>query len=72
MNFLVIGSGAREHIIGEKIVESGGNLYSVLTIEIQVSLRFQGRRFQYLIIVLAIQKKLLLILLKQMMWSAWL
>ena len=31
MNFLVIGSGAREHIIGEKIVESGGNLYSVLT-----------------------------------------
>ena len=31
MNFLVIGRGAREHIIGEKIVESGGNLYSVLT-----------------------------------------
>ena len=31
MNFLVIGSGAREHIIGEKIVESGGTLYSVLT-----------------------------------------
>jgi len=31
MNFLVIGSGAREHIIAEKIVQSGGNLYSVLT-----------------------------------------
>ena len=31
MNFLVIGSGAREHIIAEKLFESGSTVYSVLT-----------------------------------------
>ena len=31
MNFLVIGSGAREHIIGEKLSETGASVYSVLT-----------------------------------------
>ena len=31
MNFLVIGSGAREHIIGEKLSQSGAFVYSVLT-----------------------------------------
>ena len=31
MNFLVIGSGAREHIIGEKLSEAGASVYSVLT-----------------------------------------
>ena len=30
MNFLVIGSGAREHIIGEKLSEAGAFVYSVL------------------------------------------
>ncbi|MGC9122888.1 MAG: phosphoribosylamine--glycine ligase [Thermoplasmata archaeon] len=30
MNILLIGGGARENIIGEKIVESGGNLYTVM------------------------------------------
>ena len=31
MNFLVIGSGAREHIIAEKLSDSGSTVYSVLT-----------------------------------------
>ena len=31
MNFLVIGSGAREHIIAEKLSYSGSSVYSVLT-----------------------------------------
>jgi len=31
MNFLVIGSGAREHIIAEKLSISGSSIYSILT-----------------------------------------
>ena len=31
MNFLVIGSGAREHIIAEKLDMVGANVFSVLT-----------------------------------------
>jgi len=31
MNFLVIGSGAREHIIGEKLSQAGASVYSVIT-----------------------------------------
>lgn len=31
MNFLVIGSGAREHIIAEKLSISGSSVYSILT-----------------------------------------
>ena len=31
MNFLVIGSGAREHIMAEKLTEVGAKVYSVLT-----------------------------------------
>ena len=31
MNFLVIGSGAREHIIAEKLSSSGSSIYSILT-----------------------------------------
>jgi len=31
MNFLVIGSGAREHIIGEKLSQVGASVYSVIT-----------------------------------------
>ena len=31
MNFLVLGSGAREHIIAQKLYESGVNIFSVLT-----------------------------------------
>ena len=31
MNFLVVGSGAREHIISEKLVQAGVGVYSVLT-----------------------------------------
>ena len=31
MNFLVLGSGAREHIIAHKLSESGVNIFSVLT-----------------------------------------
>ena len=31
MNFLVVGSGAREHIIAEKLSYSGSSVYSVLT-----------------------------------------
>ena len=30
MNFLVIGSGAREHIIGEKLSQAGASVYSVI------------------------------------------
>ncbi len=30
MNFLVIGSGAREHIIGEKLSQTGASVYSVI------------------------------------------
>ena len=31
MNFLVIGSGAREHIIAHKLFEAGANVYSIIT-----------------------------------------
>ena len=31
MNFLVIGSGAREHIMAEKLADVGANVFSVLT-----------------------------------------
>ena len=31
MNFLVIGSGAREHIIAQRLVDSGVSVYSVIT-----------------------------------------
>ena len=31
MKFLVIGSGAREHIIGEKLSQAGAEVYSILT-----------------------------------------
>ena len=31
MNFLVIGSGAREHIIGEKLAQAGTNVFSIIT-----------------------------------------
>ena len=31
MNFLVIGSGAREHIMAEKLAEVGANVFSILT-----------------------------------------
>ena len=31
MNFLVIGSGAREHIMAEKLDEVGATVFSILT-----------------------------------------
>ncbi len=31
MNFLVIGSGAREHIIAHKLFEAGANVFSIIT-----------------------------------------
>ena len=31
MNFLVIGSGAREHIIAQKLFEAGVDVFSVIT-----------------------------------------
>jgi len=31
MNFLVMGSGAREHIIGEKLSQSGATVFSIIT-----------------------------------------
>jgi len=31
MNFLVVGSGAREHIIAKKLKDSGARVYSILT-----------------------------------------
>ena len=31
MNFLVIGSGAREHIIAQKLIDAGVNVFSVIT-----------------------------------------
>ena len=31
MNFLVIGSGAREHIIAQRLVDSGVSVFSVIT-----------------------------------------
>ena len=29
MNFLVMGSGAREHIIGEKLSQAGATVFSI-------------------------------------------
>ena len=31
MNFLVIGSGAREHIMAQKLFEAGAKVFSILT-----------------------------------------
>ena len=31
MNFLVMGSGAREHIIGEKLSQAGATVFSIIT-----------------------------------------
>ena len=31
MNFLVIGSGAREHIMAQKLSDAGVNVFSILT-----------------------------------------
>ena len=31
MNFLIIGSGAREHIMAEKLVEAGATVFSIIT-----------------------------------------
>ena len=31
MKFLVVGSGAREHIIAKKLKDSGARVYSILT-----------------------------------------
>ena len=31
MNFLIIGSGAREHIMAQKLFEAGVKVFSILT-----------------------------------------